>query len=121
MARAIVHVPRILYHWRIHPQSCSGGEKLTIARQSARKAIEDHMKRQGNDGAVLPGLLPHTHQAVWRLACEPLVSIIIPTQDQRHLLKRCLISIARSTYGNYEILLVEMVCSPKTGPGAMRV
>ena len=36
-----------------------------------------------------------------------MVSIIIPTQDQVNVLDRCLESIARSTYTNYEVLLIE--------------
>ena len=41
------------------------------------------------------------------LPSEPLISIVIPTRDQQPVLARCLDSIERSTYRNYEILLVE--------------
>jgi GT2 family glycosyltransferase len=41
-------------------------------------------------------------------APEPLVSLIIPTRDKPDLLRTCLDSIrAKTTYGNYEILVVD--------------
>ena len=39
---------------------------------------------------------------------EPLVSILIPNRDQRETLKNCIRSIReKSTYRNYEILIIE--------------
>lgn len=39
---------------------------------------------------------------------EPLVSIIIPNKDEKETLKKCLDSIKeKSTYRNYEIIIVE--------------
>ena len=38
---------------------------------------------------------------------EPLISIIIPNKDEKETLETCLDSIKKSTYRNYEILIVE--------------
>ncbi len=38
---------------------------------------------------------------------RPLVSIIIPNKDETEALKKCIASIKKSTYNNYEIIIVE--------------
>lgn len=38
---------------------------------------------------------------------RPLVSIIIPNKDETEALKKCIASIRKSTYNNYEIIIVE--------------
>jgi GT2 family glycosyltransferase len=38
---------------------------------------------------------------------EPRIAIVIPTRDQGDLLERCLEGIARSTYRNYKVVLVD--------------
>ena len=62
-ARRIVHVPEVLYHWRIVPTSVLAGEHVKpYAYVSAQKAIEEHCERVGIDGEVVesvpPGPLP---------------------------------------------------------------
>ena len=40
---------------------------------------------------------------------EPKISIIIPNKDHKKDLKRCIKSILKSTYKNYEIIIVENI------------
>lgn len=49
VARAIRHIPSILYHWRIHPGSTNGGvmDSKPYAIEAGRRALEDHFKRRG--------------------------------------------------------------------------
>lgn len=49
MARAVRHVPSILYHWRIHPGSTNGGvmDSKPYAIEAGRRALKDHFQRRG--------------------------------------------------------------------------
>ncbi len=44
----VVHVPRILYHWRAHPESTAGrATQKTIVHSSGRKAVAEALARRG--------------------------------------------------------------------------
>ena len=52
-AEAIGHVPRVLYHWRCHTESTSENPfSKQYAVDAGRRALEDHLKRQGIAGEV---------------------------------------------------------------------
>lgn len=107
----IVHIPRILYHWRAIAGSTAlaAGEK-NYAVEAGRKAVADHLKRNGINAEVMPAPEVPTLNRV-RFSCpspQPLVSLIIPTRDRTDLLGMCLDSlIQRTTYENYEVIIVD--------------
>ncbi|MBV8465905.1 MAG: glycosyltransferase [Burkholderiales bacterium] len=109
--QGIVHIPRVLYHWRVLPGSTAGaGDAKPYAFLAAVKAVEEHLARKGVDAEVMeamPGM--RMLRVQYRLPKElPRVSIIIPTRDGGQVLKRCLDSIeSKTTYPNYEILVVD--------------
>lgn len=49
VARAVRHIPSILYHWRIHSGSTNGGvmDSKPYAIEAGRRALEDHFQRRG--------------------------------------------------------------------------
>ena len=104
----IYHIPKVLYHWRMHPSSVNGelGEKSN-AYDAAKKAILDHYHRVGFDAdveVVYPGIF----RTIYRWSKEPLVSVIIANKDQKKVLQKCMESLEHdSTYRNFEILIVE--------------
>lgn len=52
--REIVHVPRVLYHWRSHRESTAENpESKMYAYEAGRMAVEDHLKRLGIDAVVM--------------------------------------------------------------------
>lgn len=53
-AKAVVrHVPKILYHWRIHEGSTAGNsEDKAYAFDNGCRAIEAHLKRSGEEGSA---------------------------------------------------------------------
>lgn len=107
-ARQIVHIPKILYHWRSHPQSVAGnGDAKTYAFDAAKKALREHLSRSRVEGHVQRVAAMDCYRIVYRLPRRPRVSIIIPSKDHHEVLRRCVESIAHSTYTNYEIIIVE--------------
>ena len=110
-AQKIVHIPKVLYHWR----AISGSTALNInekyyATDSGRRVIAEHLVRSGRGGSVSPApTVPFMNRVRYPLPDYlPLVSIIIPTRDKAHLLKTCLDSLFNKTiYENYEILIVD--------------
>jgi len=106
----IVHIPRVLYHWRIISGSAAMyiGEK-PLAPIAGRKAVEQALARRNIQGEVTSNkLCPTLYQIKLKPAKFPKVSIIIPTKDSLLLLKRCLESLRKYTdYLNYEIIVVD--------------
>lgn len=105
----IKHIPQILYHWRaaIGSTARAIGEK-SYADAAGRKALEDHIARTKKKAEVVPIKdRPTNYRLRYRLIGGPQVSIIIPFKDKAQLLKTCVTSIIeKSTYENYEIILV---------------
>lgn len=105
---SIVHIPKVLYHWRIHQLSAAAGEDVKpYAYIAAKKALEDTLNRRGLQGKVryLSGL--RGYRVDFEIKKYEKVSIIIPTKDQSELLKNAVDSILSKTkYSNYEILIL---------------
>ena len=109
-AKKIVHVPKILYYWRSQPQSVAADiNAKTYAIDAAKRAVLAHLKSCGLEGTVeSTRAFPTIFRIKYKLKAKPMISIIIPNKDHRDDLKRCVDSILnKSTYENYEILIVE--------------
>lgn len=107
----IVHVPRVLYHWRaIAGSTALAGAGKDYALAAGRKALEEHLKRCGIAAQVLAASEAPAFSRI-RFAVpspRPLVSIIIPTRDRANLLEMCIDSILqRSSYPEYEIIVLD--------------
>ena len=108
-AEQIAHVPRVLYHWRTHQSSTADNPASKLyAYEAGVRAVEEHLARTGTEGTVTLTKDYGFYDVRYPVHGEPLVSIIIPNRDQSEILKKCLDSIRKkSTYRNYEILIVE--------------
>lgn len=107
-AKGIGHVPRVLYHWRVHSNSTADNPlSKTYAYEAGQRALQEHLVRTGRKGEV--SQLPHFgfYRVRYAVEGEPLVSILIPNKDQWSVLRRCLDSVQKSTYHNYEIIIIE--------------
>lgn len=108
---AVHHVPRVLYHWRLIPQStASSHEVKPYASTAAHRAIADHLVRIGVSGTVEPA--PRAsgfNKVVYSLPEKlPRVEIIIPTRDAAVLVRQCVDSIReKTTYANYVITIID--------------
>lgn len=107
-AAGIAHIPRILYHWRVHKASTADNPASKMyAFDAGKRAIEDHLKRCRQDGEVSHAKDLGYYRVKYKVKGSPLVSIIIPNKDEVESLDKCLQSIEKSTYKNYEIIVVE--------------
>lgn len=105
---SIVHIPKILYHWRMCPGSVAvDTDNKPYTYELFQKILREHYERMGIQAevkAVFPGVV----RTVYQLSCEPLVSVIIANKDHREDLMRCVESLEQeSEYKNLEILIVE--------------
>lgn len=102
----VVHIPHILYHWRVLEGSTalSEGQK-SYSQKAGIKALQNALP--GTE--VECGLLANTYKVNWPISAqEPLVSLIIPTKNGMDLVKQCIESIEQKTcYANLEVLLVD--------------
>ena len=74
----IAHVPRILYHWRAHPDSTAAGGTKPYAYVAARNAISAHLGRVGLDGDVgfgPPGLYRVAHRVDPALTVDLVLAV----------------------------------------------
>lgn len=105
----IVHIPRVLYHWRVVPgRTAAGMAEKPYAQIAREKAINEHLQRMKIPGRVEMNRELGTMQVIIDLPqTPPLVSIIIPTRNGEHLVRQCIESIlAKTAYPDYEIILV---------------
>ena len=103
------HVPQVLYYWRVHEGSTSGGtDAKPYVAKAAKKALADHLARTGRTGTVEDGLFPSTYKVDFEIEGEPLVSILIPSKDHAGDLDKCLRSIYEKTeWRNFEVIVIE--------------
>lgn len=109
-ARNIIHVPKVLYHWRMGATSTSGNRyQKDYASEAGVKALSSHLERLGIDATVTKGPRPTTYVVRYAPPSDkPLVSIIIPSKDCSSALMTCVSSIFdKTTYDNFEIVIVE--------------
>lgn len=107
-AKLIVHIPKILYHWRAHENSTSQNtDSKSYAFIAGKKAIEEQLKRLNIKGNVELLETPGTYKVNYEVINNPLVSVIIPNKDSIQDLNKCISSVLKSTYNNYEIIIVE--------------
>lgn len=105
----IIHVPRVLYHWRSHADSTAqSGDNKGYALRVGQQVLNEHFQRMGID-ATAELLDFGMYRARYKLPDPlPLVSLIIPTRNGLKLLRQCIDSIVEKTeYPNYEIIIID--------------
>lgn len=110
-ANAVYHIPRVLYHWRMHPESTAQNpENKMYCYDAGKRAIEAHYKRIGVEATVefLPKPMYGMYHTIYSTKDNPLVSILIPNYNHKAILKTCIDSLYNvNTYKNFEIVIVE--------------
>ena len=110
-AQKIAHIPHALYYWRSSPNSTASDiSAKTYCIDAGIAALKAHYARCGvavDDVTLIPGT-PGYYKTDYTMAHPGRVSILIPTCDHIRDLETCVESIyARTTYPDFEILLIE--------------
>lgn len=110
-AKCIVHVPKLLYYWRSHAGSTAADiNAKPYAVESARGAVADHLRKHGFSHFTITSTraFDTIFKITYEILGQPKISIVIPNKDHVEDLRRCITSIVeKSTWDNYEILVVE--------------
>ncbi|KQQ40950.1 glycosyl transferase [Methylobacterium sp. Leaf125] len=115
--RNVVHVPKVLYHWRAIPGSTAqtmDNKDYVIA--AAIRGLEDRARRTGELDFARASAFKGCFEMRRKLTARPRVSIVIPTAGRDSLvggrtvdlLAACLDSVAaKSTYPDIEFVVVD--------------
>ena len=122
VARTVVHIPEVLYHWRAVVGSASADiNAKPYATIAGAKAVQDHMDRLGLAASVGQGPVPGHYRITRRLDPAVRVSVVIPTIGQSDLIwgaRRVMVVeavrslLARTSHANLEIVVVYDVPTP---------
>ena len=121
-ARAVAHVPQVLYHWRQSPASVTSDRaNKRWAFDAGVRAVADHCRRVGIDAAVEHTEHDGCYRVIRRVADEPLVSVVIPTRGSSgrvwgvsrvYVVDAVRSRLERSTYSNLEFVIVHDTATP---------
>jgi GT2 family glycosyltransferase len=106
----VTHIPRVLYHWRVHSGSTAATrDQKGYALDAGLLALQEALDRRGEPGRVLHDEVRSGLYTVRYEIREPgKVSIIIPTRDHGEDVDLCLSSIFdRSSYADVEVVLLD--------------
>lgn len=107
-ASKIMHIPKILYHWRMNEDSVAlNSSAKPYAYEAAKRAIKAHLDRIGVDADVEDSETAGIYKVKYKITGNPKVSIIISSNGDIRLLNKCLKSVfKRTNYSNIEIIIV---------------
>ncbi|WP_035879949.1 glycosyltransferase, partial [Cryobacterium sp. MLB-32] len=104
-ARRIVHIPRVLYHWRVIAGSTAEvTDNKPYAWDAGVRAVNAHLARVGIAGSAIRGPVPGTYRIQRELDLDRSVSVIIPTRGT-----------AGEVWGQHRVFVVEAVRSLLAG------
>ena len=122
-ARQVLHVPEVLYHWRVVPGSAAGDtEAKPYAWVAGCRAVQDQLDRLGIAGTASYGRVPGTYRIKRVADPDTSVSIIIPTRGGSGLVwgeKRCMVVeavasvLARTSLPHVQIVVVYDLDTPQ--------
>jgi len=120
-ARQVVHIPEVLYHWRVGAESVAAGhsDAKSYAYEAGRAAVADHCQRIGWQATVEMTRDPGVYR-IRRAVPDVMTSIIIPTRgtssvvwgvERTHLVS-AISSVVASTSRRIEFVIVADTATP---------
>lgn len=92
----VIRVPRVLLHQVRRP---------TVTEVEAVALVSEHLAGGGREAEVVSE--SGSIRVRWALPKPPSVSIVIPTRSRETLLARCLESLARTDYPDFEVTVID--------------
>ncbi|MBI4763536.1 MAG: glycosyltransferase [Deltaproteobacteria bacterium] len=119
MTSLIVHIPEILYHWRVGPHSAAWSLMAKpYVVQAQFQAVKRHFERAGIDVKVTLGRRGFI-KIKWNNLNPLKVSIVMVVKSSKKILEKSLkIILAKTKFSDYEILLVG---SPMEQPAVQHI
>ncbi|MGH9063645.1 MAG: glycosyltransferase [Acidimicrobiales bacterium] len=110
-ARAVVHVPEVLYHWRIVSGSAAGDSSAKPwAYAATGLALRSALDRRGEAAELQPGPMPGMWHVRRDLAPGTTVSVVVSATGGARRLRRCLDGLGHEAgVGPLEVLVVPPV------------
>ena len=106
IARSIVHVPYLLYHWRDHAGStATHRETKPYALEAGRLSIQRHLDRRGIESSVSPAQFPFSYRVRYKLPDDMKASIIV-VASQGDGASACVRSIREHTHAHMGEIIV---------------
>ena len=108
-ASEIVHIARVLYHWRAGVASTATAlENKIYTVNTAEQALAEHCARTANSARVEGGLVTGRWRMRYPIAEDARVSIIIASGGKVDVLRANLQSIfGKTTYSSYEVVVID--------------
>lgn len=106
----IIHIPHVLYHWRVLEGSTAmGANEKSYTSDAGVRALKHHFSKVNRNVRIDIGPAPNTYRVHWPIPKNPpLVSLLIPTRDRRALTEVAVRSILEKTkYNNFEIIILD--------------
>ena len=102
----IIHIPKILYNWRVSHESVAGNpDSKPYAYENGKKALEDYFKRNNLNVEVKEHQIPGLYRIKY-INNDEKVTIIVKDKYTKKELENCIKSIEESFYKNHEILVL---------------
>jgi GT2 family glycosyltransferase len=104
----IRHLPHVLYHWRVHAGSTAAAPYEKTGMLVKQRTVMVNLLNRREERATI-----EMSNGGWHLRYQtphppPLVTLVIPTRDGAHLLRRCLFSVAaRTSWPNWDVVIVD--------------
>lgn len=112
MARVVLHVPEVLYHWRAATGSTAlDGHAKPYSFAAGQRAVQEALDRRNIPAQAIrtDWAIAH-HLAAFDAVFPdegPSVGIVIPTRNGLDLIRGCIESLRRTTYRNFRVLVVD--------------
>jgi len=109
IAAKIVHIPRVLYHWRAGVASTATAlENKSYTVLAAERALAEYCQRSGSNARVDANLVRGRWRLRYPIPKGTRVSIIIASGGKADVLATNLKSIfSKTTYADYEVVVID--------------
>ncbi len=104
----VVHIPRVLYHWRTAATSTSiDHQQKPYAHEAGKRALTESLARRGVDADVFDNHLNFHYRVAYRRTAEPRISVLAwqPESERASRRLRELLG-GRAGYDNLELILL---------------